>query len=173
MRKQRCFLVVLQYHTTYPLSFSQFSYNTNYLLWLVQLIFWWIFVPKTQNSRSANRVSATWRGSGLRQWCRWVCRGLFCTDSTIMPTVELGNHGNKTTSEETGQMSQGCLQKRWMVDTMHNRTEDKRGPIQKLSSPPWRSWRKTDTFFKLSLFISDRMFSKCESVNVVFGTVRS
>lgn len=30
---------------------------------------------------------------------------LFCVDSIVAHTVALGDHGNKTTSEETGQMS--------------------------------------------------------------------
>lgn len=29
-------------------------------------------------------------------------------DSIVVHTVALGDHGNKTTSEETGQMSQWC-----------------------------------------------------------------
>lgn len=30
---------------------------------------------------------------------------LFCVDSIVAHTVALGDHGNKTTSEDTGQMS--------------------------------------------------------------------
>lgn len=41
------------------------------------------------------------------QWSWAVVRSeIFCTDSTMVHTVALGNHGNKTTSDETGQMSQ-------------------------------------------------------------------
>lgn len=35
-----------------------------------------------------------------------VRRELFCTDNTMMHTVALGDHGNKTTSDESGPMSQ-------------------------------------------------------------------
>lgn len=49
---------------------------------------------------------------GLGQQCRRVRRELFCTDSTAVHAVALGGHGNKTTSEETGQMSQRCPKKR-------------------------------------------------------------
>lgn len=98
-----------------------------------------------------------------------------------MHTVALGNHGNKTTSEESGKMSQWCFRKELNgTSQCISQASTKKGLIhtQQFSPPHWtcRSRRgggdKTNTFLS-PVFISALMCRKMKNVNVCFAFTAS
>lgn len=99
-----------------------------------------------------------------------------------MHTVALGNHGNKTTSEESGKMSQWCFRKElngtsqciaqastkkdWFI--LNNFLLDL--PFEE--GWGWVGWDKTNTFLS-PVFISALMCRKMKNVNVCFAFTAS